>query len=82
MSEFLLSGKLPKVCIHTPLGDQYSKYYEPEKKCKCNCDNWIDGEMDIIKSIEGFNFPPKKVHRCKNCNAVRVAHMIEVQDEQ
>lgn len=79
-SEFYHFGLLPQVCIHSPIEDQYSKMYTPRQACDCGCAEWIDGKMDIIVPV-GFKFPQKDVHRCKQCNEVRMADHIGVENE-
>ena len=75
-SEFYHFGLLPSVCIHSLVEDEYSKMYVPRKECECGSFEWIEGEMDIIKPVPGFNYPKKNVHRCKVCNEVRMADHI------
>lgn len=75
-SEFFHFGILPQICIHSVIEDEYSKMYIPQKICNCGCEEWIQGTMDIIKPIPGFSFPKKDVHRCKECNSVRIANHI------
>jgi len=82
MSDFLLSGKLPKICIHTPIEDQYSKYYEPEKVCECGCSEWKDSTTNILKNPDEFKLKPKDVHRCVKCSLIRIARLKEKKDEQ
>lgn len=77
-SAFYEFGLLPEICIHSPIEDQYSKSYIPRETCDCGCKEWIDAEMDIIQPMEGFTFPKKKIHCCKNCNEVRLADHIGI----
>lgn len=72
-SEFFHFGILPRVCIHSPIEDQYSKMYLPREKCECGSSQWIDGEINITNGLE---FPRKQVHRCKECDEVRMADHI------
>lgn len=74
-SEFYHFGILPQVCIHSLDEDEYSKMYIPQEKCKCGSSDWIESTMDIIVP-KGFTFPQKRVHRCKECNEVRIANHI------
>ena len=78
-SEFYHFGILPQVSIHSIIEDQYSKMYIPREKCDCGHNEWIEGEMDIIKPSFGFEFPKKPVHRCKKCKEVRMADHIGIQ---
>lgn len=80
-SEFFHFGILPQVCIHSLIEDDYSKMYEPRHKCDCNCAEWIEGKIDIIQPVDGYQFPQKDVHRCKNCNEVRMADHIGIKNE-
>jgi hypothetical protein len=66
---------LPRVSIHSIIEDQYSKYYEPRESCACGCKEWIYSEMDILKPTLGHVWPRKQVHRCKQCNCVRMADL-------
>lgn len=75
-SEFYHFGILPSVCIHSIIEDEYSKMYIPREKCACGGDEWIAGKMNIIKPIVGLNYPKKDIHRCKQCNEVRLADHI------
>jgi len=75
-SEFAHFGILPEICIHSLVEDEYSKMYIPREKCDCGCRDWIEGKMDIVKPIKGYQFPKKDVNRCKNCNEVRMADHI------
>ena len=79
-SEFYHFGILPEICIHSPIEDKYSKMYTPREKCDCGCSEWIEGKMDIVKPVNGYQYPQKDVHRCKNCNEVRMADHIGVKD--
>jgi len=72
-SAFYEFGLLPEICIYSLDEDQYSKNYIPREACDCGCKEWVDSEMDIIKPVDGFTFPKKRVHRCKSCNEVRLA---------
>ncbi len=81
-SEFYHFGILPSVCIHSLIEDEYSKMYIPRQSCECSCEIWIDGKMDIVKPINGYTFPKKDVHRCADCNEVRMADHIGVKDDQ
>ena len=75
-SEFYNFGILPQICIHSLIEDEYSKMYIPRKQCDCGCAEWIEGKMDIIKPMNGYEFPKKDVHRCKECNEVRISDHI------
>lgn len=81
-SEFFHFGILPSVCIHSPIEDEYSKMYNPRQKCECGCEEWVDGLMDIVKPMNGYEFPKKNVHRCAKCSEVRMADHIGVKDER
>lgn len=74
-SEFFNFGLLPSVCIHSLVEDQYSALYIAREKCDCGCCEWVEGEMEMFKSLVSpeHKFPKKKVHRCSNCNEVRLA---------
>jgi len=72
-SEFFHFGTLPQVSIHSTIEDGYSKMYVPREKCDCGCNEWIDGKMKIVEDSFGYEFPKKDVHRCKECNEVRMA---------
>ena len=80
-SAFFNFGILPEVCIHTPEEDQYSPIYKPREKCECGASEWIEGEMEIVKSMTGYEFPKKHVQRCKCCHEVRMADHIGVLKE-
>lgn len=80
-SEFFHFGLLPEVTIYSPIEDQYSKMYVPRHKCDCGSSKWINGKMDILNLSMGRIFPQKDVHRCKNCNEVRMADHLGVKDE-
>ena len=80
-SAFFHFGILPSISIHSPIEDQYSKMYIPREKCDCGCSEWIEGKMDIIKPSMGLSWPKKNVHRCKDCNEVRMADHIVIKDE-
>ena len=75
-SEFFHFGILPSVCIHSLDEDQYSKMYIPQEKCDCGSNVWIESTMKIIENSFGYEFPKKRVHRCKECNQVRIAYHI------
>ncbi len=79
-SEFYHFGILPQVCIHSTDEDEYSKSYIPREKCDCDHSEWVEGKMDIVKPIMGYNFPKKNVHRCKECNEIRMADHIGIKD--
>jgi hypothetical protein len=74
-SEFYHFGILPRVCIHTPGEDQYSKMYKPREVCECGCKEWIDGTM-ALANIGGVECMFKDVHRCKECGKVRMSDHI------
>ena len=75
-SEFFHFGILPQVCIHSLDEDEYSKMYVPQEKCRCGCLDWIESTMKIVKDFMGHEFPKKRVHRCKECNEVRIAYHV------
>jgi len=75
LSNFLSTGKLPDVCIHTPIEDAYSEYFLPRITCDCGSVDWMDGELKVIKDSFGYEFPKKPVHRCKSCNEIRLADL-------
>lgn len=77
-SEFYHFGILPQICIHSLDEDQYSRSYEPLETCDCGCTEWIESTMKII---EDDLFPLKRVHRCKYCNEVRIAHHIGLKEK-
>lgn len=77
-SEFYHFDILPQICIHSLMEDEYSKMYTPREKCSCGCAEWLEGKMDIIKPVNGYKFPQKDVHRCKNCSEVRMADHISI----
>lgn len=79
-SDFFYFGTLPQVCIHSLIEDEYSQMYIPQEICDCGSNEWIESKMDVIKPIEGFSYPKKDVHRCKNCNTVRLANHIGSKD--
>lgn len=74
-SEFYHFGVLPSKCIHSPVEDQYSKSYIPEENCsECSCNEWVDSTLRLGVFFEGISKP---VHKCKNCNKVRLASLKE-----
>jgi len=75
-SEFFDFGILPQICIHSLDEDQYSKMYIPREKCNCGNDQWIDSTMKIIKDSMEYEFPKKSIHRCTQCNEIRMADHI------
>lgn len=75
-SEFFHFGILPQVCIHSLDEDDYSKMYIPQEKCDCGCPDWIESIMKMFKNFDS----PKRVHRCKKCNEVRIAHHIGIKE--
>ncbi len=81
-SEFLHFGILPRICIHSLFEDQYSKMYIPRDTCKCGCAEWIESTMDIVKPVNGYEFPKKDVHRCKACHEVRMADHIGLTNDR
>lgn len=72
-SAFFQFGLLPEVSIHSLEKDQYSKSYIPRQVCDCGCKEWIESTMKIVEDSMGYEFPKKAVHRCKQCNEVRMA---------
>lgn len=74
-SEFYHFGVLPRMCIHSPIEDEYSHMYVPQEKCDCGCSKWVDGKMPLVEMM-GVPCMFKDVHRCKDCNEVRVANHI------
>ncbi len=80
-SEFAHFGILPGICIHSLVEDQYSKMYIPREKCKCGSTEWIESTMDIVKPVIGYEFPKKDIHRCNECNEVRMADHIGAIEE-
>lgn len=74
-SEFFHFGLLPSVCIHTLVQDQYSHMYIPEEICTCGCNEWVEGKMALFEK-DGLPYMFKDVHRCKNCNKVRIANHV------
>jgi hypothetical protein len=75
-SAFYHFGILPAICIHTLDEDEYSKMYIVKEICECGCKEWIESTMKIVEDSMGYEFPAKRVHRCKNCNQVRLANHI------
>gem|GEM_PF-3100473 len=73
-SEFFHFGVLPQVCIHSPIHDQYSDSYIPEKSCKCGSEEWLEEGCTMILFHYADGTPAyKDVHRCKKCYEVRMA---------
>lgn len=81
-SAFYHFNLLPNICIHSLREDEYSKMYIARDKCECGCSEWIEGKIDIIKPINGYTFPKKDVHLCKNCNEVRMADHIGIKKNE
>ncbi len=81
-SEFFHFGILPQVCIHSLDEDNYSKMYTPQERCKCGCSDWIESTMKMFQDSFGYEFPKKRVHRCKSCNEVRIAHHIGIKENE
>ncbi len=79
-SDFFHFGTLPNVCIHSLDEDEFSKMYIPQDRCNCGGNEWIDSTMKIIEDFMGYEFPKKRVHRCKACNEVRIAHHIGIEN--
>lgn len=77
-SEFYHFGILPQVCIHSIIKDKYSKMYIPRERCDCGCSEWKESKMKMFKNE---NIPEKDVHRCIECNKVRMADHIGLKDE-
>jgi hypothetical protein len=71
---------LPGICIHWVEEDQYSKMYKPMAKClECGHTEFREAKMKII---EGFPDEfDKRVHRCNECNEVRMATHIGLKDD-
>ncbi len=80
-SAFFQFGLLPEICIHSLEEDQYSKSYVPRNICKCGASLWKESTMKIIEDSMGYEFPKKAVHRCIQCNEVRMADHIGIKDE-
>ena len=70
--QFFHFGRLPQICIHSLIEDEYSKMYIAKEKCECGNSEWIESEIQMFKNIDS----PKKVHRCSKCNSVRMADHI------
>ena len=81
-SAFYHFGILPNICVHSLIEDEYSKMYFPRERCVCGSCEWIPGKMDIINPLHGFDFPKKDVHRCKECNEIRMADHIGIINEK
>ncbi len=79
-SEFYHFGILPQICIHSIIEDEYSKMYIAREICDCGCKEWIEGTMKILEDSFGYEFPKKEVHRCKECNEVRMSDHIGYKD--
>lgn len=79
-SEFFHFGILPQECIHSVDEDKYSKMYIPQEKCDCGCSDWVESSMKIFKDSMGYEFPKKRIHRCKECNEVRMAQHVGYKD--
>lgn len=62
--------------------DEYSKMYIPREKCECGCSEWIEGKMNIVEPVNGYQFPQKDVNRCKKCNEVRMADHISLENHR
>lgn len=76
-SEFFHFGILPRISIHSPIEDQYSSMYIPRKLCDCGSEQWIEEGCTMILGHYPDGTPLyKDVHRCKNCNEVRMADHI------
>ena len=73
-SEFYHFGILPQVCIHSLDEDQYSCMFTPRESCDtCGSKEWIESTMKIVEDYGDFEYPKKRVHRCKLCNDIRMA---------
>jgi hypothetical protein len=78
--EFYHFGLLPQVCIHSLDKDEYSKSYIAQEICDCGCKEWIESTIKMFEDYMEYDFPLKRVHRCQQCNTVRIAHHIGVKD--
>jgi len=70
-SKWLLFDKLPKVSIHSPTPDVYSKHYVARQQCDCGCVMFNESTMIMFDGM-----PPRDVHRCAMCNEVRLCDKI------
>lgn len=77
-SAFYHFGLLPEICVHSLVEDPYSKMYIARAKCECGCSEWVEGKMDLMQPVKNFKPIQKDVHRCKECNSVRMADHIGV----
>lgn len=80
-SKFYHFGIVPRVCIHSPKPDQYSKMYVPRDACKCGCKEWVEGKMPLARML-GVDCMFKDVHRCNDCGEVRVADHVGKEEDQ
>ena len=72
-SAFYHFGILPSISIHSLDEDLYSPMYIPREICDCGCKEWKESTMKIIEDFQGYEYPKKRVHRCVQCNEVRIA---------
>ncbi len=76
-SEFFHFGILPRVSIHSVKKDQYSCMYKPRELCDCGCSEWLqEGCTMILGKYPNGEEMIKDVHRCRNCNEIRMADHI------
>lgn len=81
-SEFYHFGIFPQICIHSLDEDEYSQMYTPQETCDCGCKEWIESTMKIVEDYMGYEFPLKRVHRCKYCNKVRISNHIGIKEQE
>jgi hypothetical protein len=75
-SAFLNFKLLPEVALHTIEEDEYSELYIPREKCDCGCSEWIEKGCTMILGFCYGDPIYKDVHRCKECDEVRMADHI------
>ena len=76
-SAFYQFGLLPEICIHSLDEDQYSPMYIPREKCDNGHSDWIESTIQMFSNFDS----PKRVHRCKICNDVRMSDHISIEND-
>lgn len=80
-SPFYYFGILPAWSIYSPVQDNYSDVYVPEKVCECGSIKWKKKQTMILGFQNGIPLS-KEIHRCKNCDKIRMAKHVGIKDQE
>lgn len=68
-------SNLPKVSVYCLDNNYFMQFYEMNEICLCGSQEWIMSFLKISTTENDLQFLPKRIHRCKSCNQIRLSKL-------